>query len=464
MDNNNEKFDGEGREEEISVTVAEEAAEAEAEVEVKTEEVGADVLLDEYKKERGYTPCEENAEDKDGKRTKTLLCRIGVLLLALAVAFSGSFFATYFVCRTSLLGDSEFFAAFMAKWAGVTENRVEVDYISGEYRGDNIDLAEKILNSTLIVRTVSKDDETGDLTPLSQGSGVVYSAGADGVTLAVTNYHVIENGGDIMVETVAGDRYYCTVKAMDISTDLAILQFTSDKPLAQPSHADSSKLKAGQSVAVAGNPLGHGFSVAFGYIAAPKSPSADAVGTQIQLDVSVNPGNSGGGVFDSQGNLIGVVVSKASGDNVDGLGYAIPINKVNEVVSDLLTYGYVQGRPALGITVRSIVTAAQYDYYSAQPPLSDHLKETDRDNYRYGVYIVEIREGNVTPLKVGDRIVSIDGIKVVANESISNAISKLSPGTAVKVTVERYQSGEYIQVTESVVLGSRNWADEMPEP
>ena len=79
-------------------------------------------------------------------------------------------------------------------------------------------------------------------------------------------------------------------------------------------------------------------------------------------------------------------------------------------------------------------------------------------------YIVEIREGNVTPLKVGDRIVSIDGIKVVANESISNAISKLSPGTAVKVVVERYQSGEYIQVTESVVLSSRNWADEMPAP
>ena len=80
------------------------------------------------------------------------------------------------------------------------------------------------------------------------------------------------------------------------------------------------------------------------------------------------------------------------------------------------------------------------------------------------MYIVEIREGNVTPLKVGDRIVSIDGIKVVANESISNAISKLSPGTAVKVVVERYQSGEYIQVTESVVLSSRNWADEMPAP
>ena len=421
--------------------------------------VSAPVIIpDVYGDEIPEPPSAPDPEREE--KMKRLLIKIGAAALVLAVAFAGAFYAMYFVCRTALLGDSEFFAAFMAKWAGVTQNRVEVDYITGEYRGDNIELADKMLSSTLLIRTVSRDEKTGNLTVLSHGSGVVYSTDSgSGVTLAVTNYHVIENGGDILVETQSGKRYNGKVKASDSLTDLAVIEFTVEEQLTQASHADSDKLKAGQSAAVAGNPLGTGFAVSFGYIACPSIITGEIDGPEIQIDISVNPGNSGGGVFDSQGNLIGIVVSKASGENIDGIGYAIPVNRVNEVVSDLLKFGYVQGRPALNITVINIITPAQYSYYS-QNELSGHLHETVQSNYKYGVYIIESRNG---VLKAGDRLVSIDGISIVGNESVTKAISKLSPGTAVKVKVERSEIKDgavvYTQSTLDVVLGTRDWAD-----
>ena len=404
---------------------------------------------------------EYKADGSDGKplnsekekRSNGILKRVALIVCATLMAFLGAFYGMYYTVNSSVFKDSEFFAAFLAKWSGVTENRVEVDYIITEHTGENIELADAILNDTVLVRTVTKNTTTNVLEPLSHGSGVIYShTESSGYTLVITNYHVIENGGDILIETLSGDRYYATVKATDAQTDLALLEFTSDKKLTAAVQGDSDKLKYGQSAAVAGNPLGHGFGVSFGYIAQPKATTGDASDPQIQLDISVNPGNSGGGVFNSQGHLIGIVVSKASGENVDGIGYAIPINLVNDVVNDLLAFGYVQGRPALGITVTNILTEAQYKYY-AENELSGLI---DPNKVTLGVYIIESKNSQ---LKVGDRIVSIDGITVITNENVSKAISKLSPGTAVEIKVSRYVEGQPTELTLQVLLGTRDWAD-----
>ena len=229
--------------------------------------------------------------------------------------------------------------------------------------------------------------------------------------------------------------------------------------LAQAAHSDSDNVKVGQNVAVAGNPLGNGFSVSFGYVSAKNVNTGELIDNQLQLDISVNPGNSGGGVYDSQGNLIGIVVSKASGENIDGIGYALPINEVNEVVNDLLVYGYVQGRPALGISVINILTEAQYDYYKNND-LSGHLFEEKSGSKKFGVYIVK---SDNPVLHVGDRIIAVNGVTVIANESVSNAIAKLTPGSVVKILVERAELKDgavvYTESTLSVVLGTRNWAD-----
>jgi len=390
--------------------------------------------------------------EKNEKRSRRALKYAIGGILATIVLFFGAFYGVYFTLNTSVFKDSEFFAAFVAKWSGVTENRVEVEYISGEYRGDNIELSSAVLNNTVLVRTVQKNETTGTLEPLSQGSGAIYSYNAEnGYTLVVTNHHVIENGGDILIETFAGDRYYGKVKATDAVTDLALIEFTADKPLTAAKQADSDNLKFGQNAVVAGNPLGHGFAVSFGYIAHPKCSTGEASDPLIQLDISVNPGNSGGGVFDSQGNLIGIICSKASGENIDGIGYAIPINTVNDVIDDLLAYGYVQGRPALGITVVDIRNEAAY-----RECMENDLNGYLDANVRLGVFIIESKN---SMLKKGDRIVSINGKNVIANESVSDAIKKLSPGTAVDIKVERFVDGQLKTLDLKVVLGTRDWAD-----
>lgn len=396
--------------------------------------------------------------DIEKKSSKKLLVRIGALALVLVMAFFGAFYGMVFVCESSILGDSDFFAAFMARWAGVTENRVEVDYITGEYTGNNIELADKMLGCTVLVRTVYKNTQTNTVEPLSHGSGVIYSYNSDTKTaLIVTNHHVIENGGDILIETYAGERIYGKLKATDSASDIALIEISSDTPLTAPTHADSDKLKLGQSASIAGNPLGHGFSVNFGYISSKSVATNDSTGPLVQLDISVNPGNSGGGVFDGEGNLIGLVVSKASGDNIDGIGYAIPINKVNSVINDLLKFGYVQGRPALGITVVNIMTEIQYNSLM-QNELKDYLP--DITEKRYGVYIIESKNSS---LKVGDRIISIDGISVTTNNDIARAISSHKPGDSVKIIVERVtKDGDgysFTKTTEQVLLGTRDWAD-----
>ena len=231
-----------------------------------------------------------------------------------------------------------------------------------------------------------------------------------------------------------------------------------DLPVAQT--ADSDNLKAGQTVIVGGNPLGLGFAVSMGYVGSPSVNAGDMGGALIQLDVSVNPGNSGGGVFDTQGNLIGVVVSKAAGESIDGIGYAIPVNRMLSVIDDLLKYGYVKNRPALGVTVLNVTST---NWTSAMlGELNGYLFESDEN--KYGVYVIE--STNSTELKKGDRIVSVDGIKITSSETLLKAISSKTPNTSVKIVVERAEvSGDqvtYKTVTVTVMLRERDWADELP--
>lgn len=398
------------------------------------------------------------ALNEDGM--KRLWIRIGVLMLALIVAFSGAFFGVYFVCRTSILGNSDFFEALMAKYAGIETSTVEVDYITGEYRGDNIELSEKILKSSVLVRVKGKDGSSSSGGETASGSGFVLKYDSStSEALIITNHHVVYGSKQFSVELYSGEKVDAEIMHLDEISDLAIIKIVSPVELTPVTVADSSKLKYGQGLAVAGNPLGLGFSVSFGSVSCPDRNTGDIGGNLIQLDVSVNPGNSGGGAFDTEGNLIGVVVSKASGTSVDGIGYAIPSNRMLSVVNDLLKFGYVKGRAALGITVVN-VTVENYASVMAGA-LNGYLFNIE--NKRYGVYVIE--STNSTELKKGDRIVSIDGITVTTNTSLLKAISKLSPGSEVKVIIERATTSSdgsgvaFEQKTVSILLQERDWAD-----
>ena len=139
----------------------------------------------------------------------------------------------------------------------------------------------------------------------------------------------------------------------------------------------------------------------------------------LQTNAAVNPGNSGGGLFNSNGELIGIVNAKSSGDNIEGLGFAIPINTAKPIIKDLIEKGHVTGRPSIGITIVEVST----DYHKYMYGVND-----------YGVYIQKALSED---FKAGDRIIAIDGNSVSYSSDIKSILSSHKVGDEITVTVSR---------------------------
>lgn len=155
--------------------------------------------------------------------------------------------------------------------------------------------------------------------------------------------------------------------------------------------------------------------------------------TLIQTSASINPGNSGGGLFDQYGNLIGIVVAKSSGSDVEGLGFAIPCDKVAAVAKSLIENGYVEGRPAAGITI--------VDLTSAQKAMQYGVSIT-------GVYIQEVTGENAKKagLKAGDLVYYIDDVKITDSSVLLKEIQSHRIGDVVEFTVVRENNMKKIKV------------------
>ena len=249
------------------------------------------------------------------------------------------------------------------------------------------------------------------------GSGVVISS--DGYIL--TCAHVVSGASNITV-TIGDTDYPATV-------------------------GNSDSLAVGESVLAVGNPLGElGGTVTSGIVSA-LNRSVTIQGTNstntmslIQMDASVSPGNSGGGLFNMNGELIGLVNAKSSSSDAEGLGFAIPINDAIKVAQDLLENGYVSGRPYMGITYLAVTdaqTAAQLNVNA------------------YGVYVVDVVQGGPADkagLKTGDRIVSIDGTEIAQKDDLGTLIQQHAAGDTLSITVAR----EGQMQTVSLTLGEKN--------
>ena len=420
--------------------------------------VNAAELLNSYLFETGG-PQKIKPPKKDSAALKKLWKTVGLLLLTVTVAFCGAFACMYWVCETALLGDSDFFRTLMLENSGVTVNRVEIDKISGNYEEDTIALAEKIRQCSIDIQIFTSNNQRA-----GSGSGVTLSE--DG--LAVTNYHVVY-GYETTSKAVLSDGTLCNISVLHLDkiSDLAVIKIDTDKKLTPVTFADSTNAKAGQSVAICGNPLGLGSSVSFGKIGHADRDLGEVAGNFLQIDASINPGNSGGGVFDSAGNLLGIVNAKASGSNVDGIGYAIPSTRVEDVINQLLKKGYVGGRPAIGFTLVQ-VNESTWNYFkngeNGEPgELAEYLYEA-----KYGIYIIESKYN--TEILKGDRIVSCDGVDFTNRDTFSQWLLKFKAGDTVSVTVERIvektrnDDGTYTIKRElktfNCILHERDWIDE----
>ena len=268
------------------------------------------------------------------------------------------------------------------------------------------------------------------------GSGVIISS--DGYIL--TCAHVVSGASNVTV-TIGDTDYAATVVGEDSTSDIAVLKIDATG-LTPATMGDSDALTVGDNVLAVGNPLGElGGTVTGGMISALNRSvtiqGSSSVNTMslIQMDASVSPGNSGGGLFNMNGELIGIVNAKSSSSDAEGLGFAIPINDAIKVAQELLENGYVTGRPYLGITylaVEDAQTAAQLGVNA------------------YGVYVVEVVKGGPAEkagLQAGDRIVSVDGTEIASKDDLGTLMQKHAAGDTLSITIAREGQMQTVNVT-----------------
>ena len=268
------------------------------------------------------------------------------------------------------------------------------------------------------------------------GSGVIISS--DGYIL--TCAHVVDGASNITV-TINDKDYTATLVGEDTTSDIAVIKIDANG-LTPATVGDSDSLKVGQNVMAVGNPLGElGGTVTGGMISA-LNRSVTIQGTNstntmslIQMDASVSPGNSGGGLFNMNGELVGIVNAKSSSSDAEGLGFAIPINDAIKVAQELLENGYVTGRPYLGITYLAVTDAQTAQQLGVNA---------------YGVYIVDVTKGGPADqagLKAGDRIVSVDGSEIAAKDDLGTLMQNHSAGDTLAITVARDGQMQTVNVT-----------------
>lgn len=295
-------------------------------------------------------------------------------------------------------------------------------------------IAEETMNSVVEIKTESVQTHSFYSQAIVSGAGSGVILTKDGYI--VTNNHVIENTSKITVTTRAGKSYDAKLIGADSTSDLAVVKIDANN--LQPAVlGDSSKLHVGDTAVAIGNPLGSlGGTVTNGIISAlDREITIDNQKMHLlQTNAAINPGNSGGGLFNSKGELIGIVNAKSSGDSIEGLGFAIPINRAKDIITNLINNGYVKGRAALGVTLATGNTS--------NSPFSD-------DNTTQ-VYIYKVESGKAADkagLKAGDQILKIDNEKISDMSDVTSIISSHKAGDTVKITVLRDNETKTISVT-----------------
>lgn len=267
------------------------------------------------------------------------------------------------------------------------------------------------------------------------GSGVIVTE--DGYI--ITNNHVISGASKITVRLKDTTSYEAKLIGTDSELDVALLKIEATG-LKAVIMGDSSSLKVGEKAIAIGNPLGElGGTVTEGIISSLDRTIVlnNTNMTLLQTDAAINPGNSGGGLFNSRGEFIGLVVAKSSGEDVEGLGFAIPVNNVKPVVNDLSNYGYVKGRPQLGVSLVDITSTQVAKKYG--------LSQT-------GVYVAAVSAGSSADsagITEGDMIISIDGTTVGTSAEVQQIIRNHAVGDTLSIQISRKGQVQ----TVSAILG-----------
>ncbi len=267
------------------------------------------------------------------------------------------------------------------------------------------------------------------------GSGVIISQ--DGYIL--TCAHVVDGATSVKVQLQNGETYDASIVGSDATSDIAVIKIEATG-LTPAVIGDSDALAVGETVVAVGNPLGTlSNTVTDGIISALNREVTveDNDMTLLQTNASISPGNSGGGLFNANGELIGVVNAKSSYSEAEGIGFAIPIDSAMEIAQQLIENGAVI-RPALGVKILDVMDANTANQLGVSAT---------------GVYVVEVTAGGgaeAAGVQAGDRIIAVDDTAVSSSNSVKSYLADKQVGDTVNLQVER--EGKVLTLT--VILGS----------
>lgn len=282
--------------------------------------------------------------------------------------------------------------------------------------GSVSDVANKTMNSVVEVRTEIQNNNSYFQQYVEEGAGSGVILSQDGYI--VTNHHVIQNATKITVYTKDGQSYSAKLVGTNADEDLAVLKIEATN-LTPAVIGSSGNMKVGDMVVAIGNPLGElGGTVTDGIVSAldREIQIDNKAMTLLQTNAQINPGNSGGGLFNAQGELIGIVNAKSGGTNIEGLGFAIPIDHAKDIIEDLIANGKPTiTKPKLGISI--------------------NVDET-------GVIIESIDPNGVARiagLKSGDKIITINKTAIQDIADISKILNRAKAGDSLLFEIERNQ-------------------------
>ena len=304
------------------------------------------------------------------------------------------------------------------------------------------DIAEKLIPSVVCIQNyqitqqygfMQTDSEGSEVSPAGEGSGIVFSE--DGYI--VTNAHVVDGATSLKVILSDGTTYEAELVGSDELTDLAVIKIDATG-LQAAEFGSSEDLRVADQVMAIGNPGGYQLnsSVTIGYVSALNraitNSSTGYTMEYIQTDAAINPGNSGGALVNQYGRVVGINSAKISATGYEGLGFAIPAETAQPVISDLIEYGYVKDRAMLGISGQFIDSLTGRFYGLPQ-----------------GEYVGALNsaEAQASGLQVGDVITSVDGTALESEAVLRSMINEKKPGDTVELEVYRPSTNNTLTIT-----------------
>jgi len=320
----------------------------------------------------------------------------------------------------------------------ITRNDSELSHLNlSDATGSELTVAEIVdKNEDAVVEIVvsgTAENMWGQL-QLVQGAGSGVIVTEDGYI--ATNHHVIQGANKVEVTLHNGSKYAARIIGSDPSNDIAVIKIEA-KDLTTVTIGDSSTVDVGDLAVAIGNPLGQLGGTATSGIISALDRTLEVEGTTLtllQTDAAINGGNSGGGLFNSRGELIGIVESKASAVGVEGLAFALPINSVSEIIDDFIENGgkttTAEPTPAVGIVI-SDVSEENAQYYGLESA---------------GVYIAQVTGQNAMDagFQEMDRIVSFNGKEISSTNEFISLVRKCKVGDTVTIVVSR--NGQLIEI------------------